>query len=1113
MDGATTEQLSPFTSSSFTWFQMPRFYDLGTGLHRLTVEFPNSNIKLDQIVITNGLENLEMLKKDAGYCAPSNVKFGLDATDVLTFYEAENAVRGSNWSLETSTSAGAGAYLKSANNVSSPQPPTGADNQITFTINVAQADEYELWAKIKALNNGENSLWIAVDDEPYRKWDRLGNTTYEWYWKKFHYSYGSQDRSFSYFLNAGVHVVKIAIAGGNVQVDRLAIATKGKNPETTDPNILLLSAQLEFEAELAERFGTTTTPSCVNSSNGQQVNMGLSTANGIRFNQIIAEDAGAYKLKVSYMSKVARNFRVRVNGTLMARQTAVPSGNWCFIDASNPTLGSPAIHEVVVNLKRGLNTIELTPAGTDAPLMDKIKLEKAPLTNVDLEAELAEIVGSTSIVTCTTASNGSLASPAIGTANGIRYNNLLCPEAKTYDVDISYITKAARNLRISVNGGAYTTYTFDSTGNWCFEGGSPKIKKIPLTFVLGVNTIEMRSATTDAPFLDKIVIKEQPVSNVTFTTAGLPAGANSVNVAYQFYTNPTNISAPLNASTDLTAPVATNKEIYFSYPSTFIVPGGNVYSRSGVSASGGTVAASTQPGYNNQFIPTQPRTVTGNYELTCAVPSVTTPPVDRVKSYGDTARFTFTGAGTAISYQWQINTGSGFANITSAGNNPGSIYTGFNTAQLDISSLTVSMSGYQYKCIMTNSCGVMATSEVSLAVNPVAATITVNNKSKTYGEDNPAFDATVSGMISGDALNYTLATIAEKFSNVGSYPITVSPGSNPNYTVTVANGSLNIETRDATVKANNQIKTYGDDNPTFDATVSGTVNSDVLNYSFNTNATKFSDVGDYTISVTPGSNPNYNIIAENGNLQIGVRNATVTANNQNKTYGDDNPLLDATISGTVNGDVLNYSLSTTAQKFSDAGNYPISVVLGANPNYNIVQAGGNLHVGARSVTVTANNQLKTYGEDNPPLFTTALGVVNGDALNYSLSTTALKFSDVGNYPITVTAGYNLNYFILPVNGTLPIEKRSLTVTATSNASKLYDGTTDASATTDAVNTTANVKLSGNSVNNDAITITYTNAHFDSKNVSNDHVINVSGITITGADAGNYVLSQTSVNYQ
>ncbi len=1037
MDGATLEQLTPFTSTGFTWFQIPRIYDLGTGMHRLTIEFPNANIKLDQIVISNGIETLDALKKDAGYCTPSDVKFGLDITDVLTFYEAENATRGSNWSLETSTNTGGGAYLKSANNITSPQPPTGTDNHITFTINVAKADEYELWAKIKAINAGENSLWIAVDDEPYRKWDRLGSSVYEWYWKKFHYSYGTVDRSFSYFLSAGQHTVKIAIAGGNVHVDRIAVATKGKIPSATDPDVLLLNENLEFEAETATFLGTIVQQNCVNSSNGIQVNMAAAAANGVRFQNIIAATPGAYKLKVSYMSKDSRSFKVIVNGVTMGRQITVSSGNWCYIDASNPTLGSPAIHEVIVNLNRGINTIDIKPWGTGSPLpnspfIDKIKLEKAPLTDVNLEAELAEIVGSTAIVACNTASNGALVSPALGTANGIRYNNILCSEAKTYDVDISYISKVARNLRISVNGGAYVTYSFDASGNWCFEGGSPKIKTIPLALVQGVNTIEMRATTADAPFLDKIAIKEQPISNVTFTTSGLPAGTTSVNVNYKYYTNPTTLSAALNAATDFTASVATNKEIYFSYPAIITVPGGNVYSVSGVSASGGTVSASLQSGYNNQLMPTQPRTITGAYQLSCAVPSITTHPIDRAKTYGDTARLALVATGTDVSYQWQINTGSGFVNITSSTNNPGNIYTGFNSAQLDIASLIVSMSGYQYKCVITNSCGSITANTVSLTVNPAIVSITANNKSKTYGEDNPTLDATINGIINGDVLNYSLATTAVKSSTVNNYPITVSIGLNSNYSIIVNNGSLTINARNATITANNQTRIYGDDNPILDAIITGTVNDDILNYSLSTTAMKFSDVGGYPISVSIGSNANYNIVTENGSLQVGTRNATITANNQTKTYGDDNPILDATISGTVNGDILNYSLSTTALKFSDIGNYPISVLLGSNANYNIVIENGSLQVGTRNATVKANNQTKTYGDDNPILDATISGTVNGDILNYSLSTTAMKFSDIGNYPISVSLSSNVNYKIATENGSLQVGPRTPLISCPTN---------------------------------------------------------------------------------
>ena len=61
------------------------------------------------------------------------------------------------------------------------------------------------------------------------------------------------------------------------------------------------------------------------------------------------------------------------------------------------------------------------------------------------------------------------------------------------------------------------------------------------------------------------------------------------------------------------------------------------------------------------------------------------------------------------------------------------------------------------------------------------ATVTANAKSKTYGAANPALDAVVVGAVNGDTLNYSLATTATTTSGVGSYPIAVTLGSNPNY--------------------------------------------------------------------------------------------------------------------------------------------------------------------------------------------------------------------------------------------------------------------------------------------------------------------------------------------
>src|SRR5438093_393849 len=162
-------------------------------------------------------------------------------------------------------------------------------------------------------------------------------------------------------------------------------------------------------------------------------------------------------------------------------------------------------------------------------------------------------------------------------------------------------------------------------------------------------------------------------------------------------------------------------------------------------------------------------------------------------------------------------------------------------------------------------------------------------------------------------LNYTLATTALQFSSVGPYPISVTLGSNPNYSITPSNGTLTVNQRPATVKADDKSKNYGDSNPALTATVTGTVNGDTLNYTLATTATQFSSVGPYPISVTLGSNPNYSITPSNGNMTVNQRPATVKEIGRASCSGGANPAVTATVTETVNGDTLNYTLTTTAQ--------------------------------------------------------------------------------------------------------------------------------------------------------------------------------------------------------
>src|SRR5437899_11377903 len=122
------------------------------------------------------------------------------------------------------------------------------------------------------------------------------------------------------------------------------------------------------------------------------------------------------------------------------------------------------------------------------------------------------------------------------------------------------------------------------------------------------------------------------------------------------------------------------------------------------------------------------------------------------------------------------------------------------------------------------------------------------------------------------------------------------------------------------------------------------------------------------------------------------------------------------VTWTVNGNTFNYSLPTTAVNFTSVSEYAITVTLCSNPNYHVTKTDGNLHISAKDASVTANNKGKTYGDDNPDLTATVTGTVNGDTLNYSLATTAMKFSGVRSEERRVGIGFRWHWHVSKKDG-------------------------------------------------------------------------------------------------
>jgi hypothetical protein len=130
----------------------------------------------------------------------------------------------------------------------------------------------------------------------------------------------------------------------------------------------------------------------------------------------------------------------------------------------------------------------------------------------------------------------------------------------------------------------------------------------------------------------------------------------------------------------------------------------------------------------------------------------------------------------------------------------------------------------------------------SLSVTKAPLTVTADNKTRIYGDPNPAFTASYSGFKNGQILGTSgvtgspsLTTTATATSSVAGspYPITAAVGTlaSGNYSFNFVNGSLSITKALLVVTAQNATRQYGDPNPTFTSMFTGFKNSEDLSTS------------------------------------------------------------------------------------------------------------------------------------------------------------------------------------------------------------------------------------------------------------------------------------------
>ncbi|PUE10844.1 hypothetical protein B9Z51_00360 [Limnohabitans sp. T6-5] len=408
----------------------------------------------------------------------------------------------------------------------------------------------------------------------------------------------------------------------------------------------------------------------------------------------------------------------------------------------------------------------------------------------------------------------------------------------------------------------------------------------------------------------------------------------------------------------------------------------------------------------------------------------------------------------------------------------------------------------------------VTTTNGTLQIGKASLTATGNSGALTYnGADQSVSGFTVSGLLGSDTVSSlsSITAAGATGKNAGTYSNVVTAGTEANYTVSTANGTLQIGKAALTATGNSGSLTYnGADQSVSGFTVSGLLGSDTVASLSSVSAAGATgkNAGSYTNTVTAGTEANYTVTTANGTLQIGRADLVLSGT---RVYDAGTSFAGQYLTATgVGGETFAITgtgsagnLSSKNVQVQQALNSLAGLALGSSANgglssnYNTLSTvGSQVNVTPKSATVNATATSTTYnGTLQNQATETTSGFIAGDTVTVSgqasgkhagtyVSSLAVGGTDASNYNVTLN------------NANLVIDKAALTVTATS-VSKTYDGTLNASGT----GTVGALAGAGDSVDSAG------SQAFLDKNAGTGKTVRASGVTIK--DAAN---ADMSANY-
>ena len=358
----------------------------------------------------------------------------------------------------------------------------------------------------------------------------------------------------------------------------------------------------------------------------------------------------------------------------------------------------------------------------------------------------------------------------------------------------------------------------------------------------------------------------------------------------------------------------------------------------------------------------------------------------------------------------------------------------------DVVTEAVNAGTYTANLTLTSANSTEVTASVEFTIDEKAITVTADNKSKTYGEDDPTFTYTATGLEVNDTLTGTLSR--ETGENVGTYAITQGTLANPNYEITFVEGTFTINGVDisAATAVQNGTLTYDGtaQTPTFTVTLGNTT---LTADDYDVIVTAQTNAGSYTATIEGKGNCEgtiadvaWKILPANID-DTSITYAPLTYNGAEQTPVFTIKLGDYTLNAS------DYSVTVTAQ--INAGDYTATIKGNVNFDGNI-DVDWSIGKKAADEVTSPTAATITYGQTlSEATLTSGWSWVDGTVIptvmnnGYAAEITV----DDNNYDYTSIDGYNADTHKITRTIAVTVEKAAPTITTEPYAAAglVYDG--------------------------------------------------------------------------